>query len=271
MKKLSKIIVCGLCLMLVLGLVAGCGQQQAGNEQEEEQGENQEDKKVLVVGTSPDYPPFEFVDDKGNYVGYDMDLIREIGKRLGMEIEIKALEFDSLIASVKQGKLDAVISAMGPTPERLAEADFTDPYYAAKQGVLVKPGSDVKIDTIEDLLKYNFAVQTGTTMHTWASEQIETGAVKEEQVKCYTDVNVAVLDLKNGRVDALFLDLPVAWSKAKEANLEVTLEVDLKTEEPWGIVVQKGNDELKEKLNGALKELKEDGTLDKLEEKWIKQ
>ena len=112
MKKLGKIIICMLCITLVMGLMAGCGQNaNQGQKQPDASGQQGEEKEVWVVGTSPDYPPFEFVDDDGNFAGFDMDLIQEVGKRLGVEVKIEPLEFDSLIASLKQGKIDAIIDA----------------------------------------------------------------------------------------------------------------------------------------------------------------
>ena len=119
MKKTGKILIYVLCLTLVLSIVAGCGKTgQQGQEKPDAGEQPKEEKKVWVVGTSPDYPPFEFVDDKGNFAGFDMDLIQEVGKRLGVEVKIEPLEFESLIASLKQGKIDAIVACMSPNAER---------------------------------------------------------------------------------------------------------------------------------------------------------
>lgn len=272
MKSVGKILICVLCLTLILGVVAGCGNSQqpsqgASNGNEQSGGE----KEVWVVGTSPDYPPFEFVDDQGNYAGFDMDLIREVGKRLGVEVEIKALEFESLIASLKQGKIDAIIACMSPDEERLKEADFTKPYYKTKHGIVVNPDSDVDVKELDDVLTYEFGVQTGTTMATWAKNQIEKGAVKESQVKYYTDANAGALDVKNGRLSAFVVDLPVAYEKAKELDLEVAVETVLENDENPGIVLRKGSTEMIEKLNKIIDDMMADGTIQQLEEKWLKQ
>lgn len=263
MKKTSRIIIYALCLLLVVGLFAGCGQN--NGQQAAKDGE----KEVLVIGTSPDYPPFEFVDEKGDYAGFDMDLAQEIGKKLGMEVKIEALEFDSLIASLQKGKIDAIISCMSSSPERLKEADFSEPYLETKQGVLAKPDADVKIEKLDDVLNYEFGVQTGTTMDEWATSKVKDGTIKDEQVKRYTDANVAALDVKNGRLKVLVMDLPVAKAKAKELDLKVLIECKLEQDEDPAVVLAKGNDELLEKINNAIKELKEDGTIQKLENKWL--
>jgi len=276
MNKFSKIVVLGLCLFLLIGMLAGCGQQQQSQapsekESQSEQGSQQpaEEKKVLVVGTSPDYPPFEYVDENNEYVGFDIAYIQEVGKRLGMEIKIEALQFESLIAALKQGKIDLIISCMSPTPDRLKEVDFTDTYYETLQAVIAKPDSGVEVKSLDDLKNYDFAVQTGTTMDEWATKQVQEGKLKDSQVHRYSDVNAGVLDLKNGRVQAFLMDGPVAYEKAKELGLEVLLDVDLETSADPAIAVPKGS-ELKDKLNQIIKEIKEDGTLEKLENQWIK-
>jgi polar amino acid transport system substrate-binding protein len=261
-----------LCITLVMGLMAGCGQNaNQGQKQPDASGQQGEEKEVWVVGTSPDYPPFEFVDDDGNFAGFDMDLIQEVGKRLGVEVKIEPLEFDSLIASLKQGKIDAIIACMSPDEERLKEADFTKAYYITKHGILVNPESDTKIVELSDVLKYEFGAQSGTTMAAWAQSQIDAGAIDESKVKLYTDANAGALDVKNGRLPAFIVDLPVAYEKAKELDLEVALETVLDKDEDPGIVLQKGSTEMIEKLNGIIDDMMEDGTIEKLEEKWFKQ
>lgn len=272
MKKLGKILIYVLCLTLILGIVVGCGKTEQQGQDKPDAGEQpKEEKKVWVVGTSPDYPPFEFVDEKGDFVGFDMDLIQEVGKRLGVEVKIEPLEFESLIASLKQGKIDAIIACMSPDEERLKEADFTKPYYNTKHGILAKPDGKADIKELSDVLKYDFGVQTGTTMATWAKGQIDAGAVKESQVKYYTDANAGALDVKNGRLGAFVVDLPVAYEKAKELELEVAVETVLEKDEDPGIVLQKGSAEMLEKLNKIIDEMMADGTVKELEDKWFKQ
>lgn len=260
MNKLKRIAIYTLCLLLMAGLLAGCGKT----------ADSGSGKEKWVVGTSPDYPPFEFIDNKNEYAGFDMDLIREVAERLDVELEIKSLEFDSLIASLKAGKIDAIISCMSATPERLLEADFTKPYYVDMQGVVVHPEGKVEVKALEDVLNLEFGVQSGSTMATWAEGKIEEGAVKESQVKQYTDVNAGFLDLKNQRIDAYVADLAVARQKAKELGLEMAVETVLDEEESPGIVLAKGSDEMLEKLNAIIDDLEADGTLKALEDKWLK-
>jgi ABC-type amino acid transport substrate-binding protein len=262
MKKTVKSISYVLLAVFLMFTLAGCGQTGQSNQPEDN------GKEVWIVGTSPDYEPFEFVNEQGEYDGYDMDLIKEVGKRLDVEVKIEALEFESLIASLKQGKIDAIISCMSSDPERLKEADFTMPYYLVKDGVLVNPESDIEIKELDDVLKYVFAVQTGTTMDKWATTKAEENLVKDSQIKRYTDANAAALDVKNGRVDAFLVDLPVAEIKAKELELKVAFSCALDEGSPC-IVLPKGSDEMLEKLNGIIEDMKEDGTLKALEDKWL--
>jgi len=267
MKKIVKILVLCLCISLLAGAMSGCGGDSdvAGQNQGSDEAKG---KEVWVVGTSPDYPPFEFVDEKGKFVGFDLDLIEEVGKRLGVEVQVEGLEFDSLIASLKQGKIDAIISCMSPDKERLKEADFTIPYYKTEHGVLVKSDmTDIK--SIDDVLKYEFGVQTGSTIDSWATSKLEEGAIKESQIKRYSDANAGVLDVKNGRLPAFVIDLPVAHQKAKELGIKVAVETVLDEDENPGIVLAKGSDEMIEKLNKIIEEMKNDGTIDKLIEKWL--
>lgn len=271
MKKLGKALIYALCLTLILSIVAGCGKTEQPSESSNGSQQSEGEKEVWVVGTSPDYPPFEFVDEKGNYAGFDIDLIHEVGNRLGVEVKIEALEFESLIASLKQGKIDAIISCMSPDEERLKEADFTKAYYNTKHGILVKPESDVDIKELEDVFEYEFGVQTGTTMAAWAKSKIDEGVVKESQVKYYTDANAGALDVKNGRLGAFIVDSPVAYEKAKELDLEVAVETVLENDENPGIVLPKGSTEMLEKLNKIIDDMMADGTIQQLEEKWLKQ
>lgn len=264
MKKYSKVLVLLMCLGLILGLVTGCGE---GKTVDKTSGKSEDD--IWIVGTSPDYPPFEYVDEDGKYAGFDIELADKVAERLGKELKIEALEFESLIEALKRGKIDAIISCMNPTPERLEEADFTQGYHEVEHGIVIKPDDDVKIEKLEDVFKYEFGVQTGTSMDDWATKMIEEGKIEEAQLKRYTAADSGVLDVKNGRISAFLADLPVTKENAKKYDLKVALECNVADNANPSIVVEKGSDVLVE-LNNIIDEMKEDGTLEKLEEKWLK-
>ena len=119
-------------------------------------------KPALKVGTSADYPPYESKDDKGNYVGFDMDLIREVGKRTGRDIQIVDMGFDGLIAAVQEGKVDAVIAAMQATDARKEKVDFSAPYHFVQDAFLVGGNSNITLNSAKDAAAYKVGVQTGT-------------------------------------------------------------------------------------------------------------
>ena len=262
MKKTIKTISYVLLVVFLVFALAGCGE----TEEKDTAGEG---KETWVVGTSPDYEPFEFVDENGEYVGFDIDLIYEVGERMDVEIKLEALEFESLIASLKQGKIDAIISCMSWDEERAKEADFTIPYFESQQGILINPESGLEINDVADIYDYEFAVQTGTTMEKWANGKIEEGLIESSQVKHYSDADAAALDVKNGRLPIFLADLPVARSKGAKLGLTVALECTLEKDESPGIVLPKGSDETVEKLNGIIEDMKDDGTLKALEDKWL--
>lgn len=262
MKKFAKSLILLVCIALMLGMFTGCGGKDADETSASTKGD------IWVVGTSPDYPPFEFVDEDGKYAGFDLDLAEEVAERLGKDLKIEALEFESLIEALKRGKIDAIISCMNPTPERLKEADFTKGYHEVEHGILVKPDGDVEIKELEDILNYDFGVQTGTSMDDWATKMIEEGKIQERQLNRYTAADSGVLDVKNKRIAAFLADLPVIQENAKKYGLEVALECNVADNANPSIVVKKDSEMLNE-LNKIIDEMKEDGTLAKLEEKWL--
>lgn len=222
-----------------------------------------------VIGTSADYPPFESVEN-GEFVGFDMDLIREIGKRLDREVRIVDMEFPGLIAAIERGIVDAVIASMSPTPERRERVDFTDSYYQSRQAILINPEMQVEIDSLEDFMKYEFAVQTGTTMDDWASNRIKEGLISEGQIHRYSDVNMAALDLKNKRVEAFMLDLAVAYDLSKALDLQVATEVQIEEAGNPGILLPKGSEEELKRINAILAELREEGFMEELVDRWLR-
>lgn len=264
MKKIRKILILLLSVGLIMGVLTGC----KGSEDADKSSVGDTESDIWVVGTSPDYPPFEFVDENGEYAGFDIDLAKEVAKRLGKELKVEALEFESLIEALKRGKIDAIISCMNPTPERLEEADFSKGYHEVKHGILIKPDGDVEIKKLEDVFNYDFGVQSGTSMDDWATKMVEEGKIKAEQLNRYTAADSGVLDVKNGRIAAFLADLPVVQENAKKYNLEVALECNVAENANPSIVVEKGSGMLDE-LNKIIDEMKEDGTLAKLEEKWL--
>ncbi len=245
MKKLVSVL---LVAALMASVLVGCGE---GN-----------NDKVLRVGTNAEFPPFEYVGDDGQPDGFDIALIKAIGEKMGYEVVVENMEFASLVGAIGT-KIDVSIAGMTIDEERLQSVDFSDPYYDAIQYVIVPEGSD--IDCAADLEGKKIGVQLGTTGD-YAVEEIE-GATAAQYNKGVDAVN----DLLNGRVECVIIDKNPALVFEAEYDGIVALpgdQFDFGVEQ-YAIALPKGDTELAEKINSALKELKEDGTYDKLVEQYI--
>ncbi len=220
----------------------------------------------LTVGTNAEFPPFEFVDDNGEPDGFDVALIKAIGEKLGVEVEIENMEFAALVSSIGN-KIDVAIAGMTITDERKESADFSDPYYDALQYVILPEGSEIA--TFDDLAGKTIGVQLGTTGDFIASDDVDGAEVKQ-----YNKGVDAVNDLLNGRLDCVIIDKNPALVFADKFEGQLTA-VDGEQfgfgVENYAIAMPKGDTALAAQINGALKELKEDGTFDELVKKYIEE
>lgn len=267
---MNKILRLLLVAMLAVGLVivAGCGGQAADTEKNADTDKNAGTEITkIVVGTNATFPPFES-QDKGELVGFDMDLIRAIGEVQGIEVEIQHMSFDALVASVQQGKIDAAIAGMSITPERLESVDFTDAYFNA--GLVVAVQSDNNdIQGPEDLKGKVLGAQSGTIGAAYCDKVA--GEDPATQVKVFKDIGVAFMELNKGGVDAVVNDHPVTLnyiSTTEDANIKMVGDI-FSADDKYGIAVQKGNTELLNLLNEGLTKIQENGTYDEIYAKWI--
>ena len=238
-----------LVLSLLMGiLLVGCGSKK-------------DEKKVVYVGTNAEFAPFEFLEgDK--VTGFDMELIAEIGKVAGFEVEVKNQAFDGLLPALQSGKIDLIIAGMTVTDERKKAVDFSESYYTASQ-VIIVPADNVAIKSFDDLKGKNVGVQIGTTGDTVISE------IKEITNTKYNNGSEAVLALTTQKVDAVVIDNePAKNFVAKNTGLKVVDTGAVK--EDYAIAIAKGNKELLDKVNTGLKTLKEKGKYDELIAKWFK-
>lgn len=221
----------------------------------------------IVVGTSADYPPYESIDVDGNFVGFDMDLIRAIGERLGVEVEIQDMPFDSLIASVQEGKIDAVIAAMQATAERDEQVDFTIPYRMTKDAFAAAPGSTLVIEAPEDAAGRSIGAQTGTVQEGWIQRNlVETGLTPADMVFSYERADQAALDVANGRIELLLMDAEPALELAAQTGLEILLITELTAEGGKSIAIPDGASDLKAELDRIIQEMLDDGTIQQIQE-----
>jgi polar amino acid transport system substrate-binding protein len=222
----------------------------------------------IMVGTSADYPPFEFVDANGNKTGFDVDLMTEIAKRMGVTLEWVDMPFDSLIAGVQEGKMDASIAAFNYDEERALVVDFTDAYYTTEDCFMVKEDFAGTIAKPEDIATLTVGVQTGTVQDGWLTDS---GIVPEEQIVRYDRADQAALDLKAGRIDVLMADLVPAQALATQiGGLKVVWNGVLSTG-PLNIVLPKGEDALKAEFNRIIKQLLDENFIYQLAVKYFSQ
>jgi glutamine transport system substrate-binding protein len=250
-KKHFSITALLITILLVVGL-AGCGGKQAAS-------------TALHVGTEATYAPFEFQDENSkDYVGFDMDIARAIGRQLGMTVEVKNVAFDGLIPALDAGNIDMVIAAMSITDERKQKVAFSNPYYNSGLIIAVK-NDNVQIKSQADLVGKKIAVQIGTTGADFSRK------VNGARVTEFNSITEAFLELNNGGVDTVVNDLPVTAEYIKKAGKDIKMVGEVMNSEAYGIAVKKSNTELQTKINKALDELKKNGEYDKIYEKWFGQ
>jgi polar amino acid transport system substrate-binding protein len=225
---------------------------------------------VIKVGTSADYPPFEFVDANGNKTGFDIDLMEEIGKRLGVKVEWVDMPFDSLIAGVQEGKIDISISAFNYSEERDQVVDFSDAYYTGEDAFLVAESFSGAFASPEDAANYKVGVQTGTTQDSWLTDTlVAEGKLPEANLFRYDRADQAALDLKNGRIDVMMADAIPAKALAQQVGGLKIVYTGVLSSGPMNIVLPQGDAELAKAINDVLKQLKDEGFIDALAVKYF--
>ena len=219
----------------------------------------------LTLSTNAEFPPYEMLDDSGKPIGIDMEVAEAIAKKLGLELVINDMGFDNALLAAQNGQSDIAMAGITVNEDRLAVMDFTDSYATGVQVVIVKEGSEVNMDNLGD---YQIGTQLGTTGYIYASDTPENGGYGEDHVIGYESGAVAVQALVNGQVDAVIIDnLPAA--EYVKANPGLTTLEGTWVEEDYAIGVQKGNTELLNAVNGALNELKADGTFQGIVDRYI--
>lgn len=256
-KIFTKLII-GVLAGAMLLSITGCGQKTKSIASIKKQGK-------IIVGTSADYPPYEFhkeIDGKDTIVGFDIEIAKEIAKDMGVPLEIKEMEFGALLAGLKTGKVDFVISGMTPNEKRKLEVDFSELYYKAAQGVLVRAEDKDKIKAISDLKGKKIGAQQGSVQEDIAKEQL-----KDAELKTLTNVGDLILELKNKKVDAIVMELPVANAYILQ-NTDLIVSA-VKVQEDTGgsaVGIAKGNKELTDSINKTIAKIKASKQIDKFVE-----
>ena len=215
----------------------------------------------LTMATNAAFPPYEMTTDAGEFEGIDVETAQALADKLGLELQIDDMDFDSALLSVQQGKADIVMAGVSVTPERQTVMDFTDSYATGIQSIIVPEGSD--ITTADDLAGKKIGTQRGTTGYLYCTDDFG-----DENVVAYDNGLTAVQALNNGQVDCVVIDnAPAQEFVAANPGL-VVLDANY-VEEEYAIGVSKSNTALKDALNAALTELTEDGTLQAIVDKYI--
>lgn len=265
MKKLSIAMLSMVLAGSMLLTACGGGNTQATEDtgsdtQQSETAENTEGG-VLRMGTNATFPPYEYVDENNEVAGIDADIAAAIADKLGMELEITDMAFDSLIPALQSDTIDIVLAGMTVDPERAESVNFTDSYATGVQVIIVPEGSDIA--SPDDLEGKNIGVQTGTTGDLYCTDDYG-----QEFVKQFDNGPLAVAALLNGQVDCVVIDNEPAKNYVA-ANEGLKILDTAFANEDYAAALAKEDTELFEQVNAAIQELKEDGTIASIIEKYI--
>ena len=214
----------------------------------------------LTMSTNAQFPPYEMTTDDGGFEGIDVEIATAIAEKLGLELDILDMDFDSALLAVQQGKSDIVMAGVTVNEDRLLVMDFTDSYATGVQVIIVKEGSDVTIDNMGEGL---IGTQRGTTGNLYCTDDYG-----EEHVMAYDDGFTAVQALMNGQVDCVVIDNAPAQEFVKNNAGLTILDTEYAVED-YAIGLNKGNTALLDAINGALAELISDGTVQSIVVKYI--
>ena len=223
------------------------------------------DGGTLIIGFDQDFPPMGFVGDDGEYTGFDLELAQEVAKRLGLEYKAQPIAWDSKDMELESGNIDCIWNGFTMTG-REDDYTWTEPYMANQQVFVVANDSD--INSQADLAGKIVEVQADSSAEAALKEAPELTATFKELLTT-ADYNTAFMDLEQGAVDAIAMDVIVAGYQIQQRNADFKILDDSLSEEEYGVGFKKGNTELRDKVQSTLEEMAEDGTLQEVSEKWF--
>lgn len=241
-------------ILLLSGLVAAGAMFAAA-------GANAQD--TIKIATEGAYPPFNAKDSSGNLVGFDVDIAKALCEQMKAKCEIVAQDWDGIIPGLVAKKYDAIVASMSITDERKEKVDFTDRYYSNYLRIVAKKGGGIK--SADDLKGKTVGAQRATVAATWAEDNLGRGST----VKLYDTQTAAYSDLEAGRLDALVSDVYPAYDWLKDKSDFEFVGENIDIDDKIGIAVRKGEDELREKLNAALKAIRDNGVYAKINAKYF--
>ena len=223
------------------------------------------DGGTLIVGFDQDFPPMGFVGDDGEYTGFDLELAQEVAKRLGLEYKAQPIAWDAKDMELESGNIDCIWNVFTMTG-REDDYTWTEPYMANQQVFVVANDSD--INSQADLAGKIVEVQADSSAEAALKEAPELTATFKELLTT-ADYNTAFMDLEQGAVDAIAMDVIVAGYQIQQRNADFKILDDSLSEEEYGVGFKKGNTEYRDKVQSTLEEMAEDGTLQEVSEKWF--
>lgn len=227
-----------------------------------------QDSGEMVVGLSADYPPFEYYTPDFQLDGYDVALMREIGKRLGINVRFQDQVFPGLSGALQLEQIDLAISALSVTPEREAVIDFSNVYYVGEDAIVGRPDTEYNISTPRDLAQYRIGVQTGSVYENWLrGELVDTGLMSEDHLFTYVDISTALTDLADNRIDLIVADRLPAEVAASTGNVEIVAQG--LNQQRYAIAVPQGADRLRTAINGVLVDLQNEGFMADLAQRYL--
>lgn len=260
MKKSVKLLSLAAAIAMA-ATMTGCGSEKKTtdeNTQSTATAPASSEKKTLTMATNAEFPPFEYLEGE-EVVGADVDMAKAVAEKIGCELEITNLDFDAALTGVTTGKYDIAVAGITASEERKKSMNFSDNYFKASQSIVVKADSAIK--SKDDLEGKTVSCQEGTTGEQYLLDNNYT-------VQSFKTGAEGISAVVTGKVDALVIDNAVAKKLSAEQNGATVVLDEPLTDESYAIALQLGNDELTSKINEALKELKADGTLTKIFEKY---
>ena len=246
-------------LLLVTMVFAGCGGGDTAKTEEQK----------IVIGLDDEYAPMGFKNEQNEIIGFDVDLAKEAAKRLGSQVEFKAIDWNSKEAELKSGRIDIIWNGLDITPERQENMLFSDPYMDNRQIIFVTKGNDQGITSEADLAGKSVGTQAGSTAEAYIDK---TEGLKDSfsEFKTYGDYVSAFMDLENGRINALVCDEIVGrYAMSKQGDKFDALNVTVGPVSQFGLAFRKDNTELRNKVQKVFDEMVTDGTASKISEQWF--
>ena len=270
--NLKKLMVLAVAGAITVSMVAGCGGETTETNQTAEDTSltDVQEKGYFTLGLDADFAPMGFTQEDGEIVGFDIDLAKAVAEKMGVEVEIKPIDWNAKSMELSTGKIDVIWNGFSITDERRQEVLFSNPYLSTKQSIVVKAGSDIK--TKADLAGKKIALQDGSTSEDALKADTATyESIGDDNISRFAENSQVLMEVDAGRADAAIIDeVFVRYYLQKENMLDKFVVLDEGfDEEDYGVGGRQGDHALMEAINKALDECKAEGTTSKISVKWF--